>query len=203
MAKKTLNIVESAYRAVMEEQDDTILWLLAAMQGAGANHTVVLRGNAVNYAVAGQGAPGLAIGAWKQTQAPRMDHDLVDLIEKRKIPSSSSRRIWPSGASSAANWSPAFSCSTQRCFRSKWLSTNSSHIGREMAVRYRGALRKRPRPLRPQCHPSTPTAICRFSPWSSCRAMDALLRRVCERHLGALALDPVRANCEHSSRYVT
>jgi hypothetical protein len=86
MAKKTLNIVESAYRAVMEEQDDTILWLLAAMQGAGADHTVVLRGNAVNYAVAGQGAPGLAIGAWKQTQAPRMDYDLVDLIEKRKIP---------------------------------------------------------------------------------------------------------------------
>jgi sulfur transfer complex TusBCD TusB component (DsrH family) len=86
MAKKTLNIVESAYRAVMEEQDDTILWLLAAMQGAGAEHTVVLRGNAVNYAVAGQGAPGLAIGGWKQTQAPRMDNDVIDLIEKRKIP---------------------------------------------------------------------------------------------------------------------
>jgi sulfur relay (sulfurtransferase) DsrF/TusC family protein len=85
MAKKTLNIVETAYRAVMEEQDDTILWLMAAMQGAGADHTVVLRGNAVNYAVAGQGAPGLSIGAWKQSQAPRMDHDLVDLIEKRNI----------------------------------------------------------------------------------------------------------------------
>ena len=42
MAKKTLNIVESAYRAVMEEQDDTILWLLAAMQSAGAEHTVVI-----------------------------------------------------------------------------------------------------------------------------------------------------------------
>jgi hypothetical protein len=86
MAKKTLNIVESAYRAVMEEQDDTILWVLAAMQGAGAAHTVVLRGNAVNYAVAGQGVAGLTIGDWKQTQAPRMDKDVTDLIEKRQIP---------------------------------------------------------------------------------------------------------------------
>jgi sulfur relay (sulfurtransferase) DsrF/TusC family protein len=85
VAKKTLNIVESAYRAVMEEQNDTILWLLAAMQGAGAEHTVLLRGNAVNYAVAGQGAPGLAIGGWKQTQAPRMDRDVIDLIENRKM----------------------------------------------------------------------------------------------------------------------
>jgi hypothetical protein len=86
MAKKALNIVDSAYRAVMEEQDDTILWLLAAMQSAGAEHTVVLRGNAVNYAVAGQGAPGLTIGGWKQTLAPRMDKDIIDLIEKREIP---------------------------------------------------------------------------------------------------------------------
>ena len=86
MAKKTLNIVESAYRAVMEEQDDTILWVLAAMQAAGADHTVVLRGNAVNYAVAGQGAPGLTVGEWKQTQAPKMDRDVADLIDKRKIP---------------------------------------------------------------------------------------------------------------------
>ncbi len=86
MAKKTLNIVESAYRAVMEEQDDTILWLLAVMQGAGAEHTVVLRGNAVNYAVAGQGAPGLTVGRWRQTQAPKLDRDVIDLIEQRRIP---------------------------------------------------------------------------------------------------------------------
>jgi len=86
VAKKTLNIVESAYRAVMEEQDDTILWLLAAMQGAGGTHTVVLRGNAVNYAIAGQGVPGLTVGEWKQTQPPKMDRDVVDLIENRKIP---------------------------------------------------------------------------------------------------------------------
>jgi hypothetical protein len=85
MSKTTLNIVESAYRAVMEEQDDTVLWLLAAMQAAGARHTVVLRGNAVNYAVAGQGAPGLTVGQWKQSQAPRMDRDVRDLIENRKM----------------------------------------------------------------------------------------------------------------------
>jgi sulfur transfer complex TusBCD TusB component (DsrH family) len=86
VAKKTLNIVESAYRAVMEEQDDTVLWLLAAMQGAGAEHTVVLRGNAVNYAVAGQEVSPLKIGAWRQQHPPRMDRDVLDLIEKRKIP---------------------------------------------------------------------------------------------------------------------
>ena len=83
---RILNIVETAYRATLEEQDDTILWLLAAMQGAGAEHTVVLRGNAVNYAVSGQGVPGLTVGEWKQTQAPKMDRDVLDLIEKRKIP---------------------------------------------------------------------------------------------------------------------
>lgn len=86
MSKKTLNIVESAYRAVMEEQDDTILWLLAAMQGAGAEHTVVLRGNAVNYAVTGQQATPLKVGTWAQTHPPRMDRDVIDLIENRKIP---------------------------------------------------------------------------------------------------------------------
>ena len=85
MAKKTLNIVESAYRAVMEEQDDTVLWVLAAMQGAGAEHTVVLRANAVSYAVAGQGAPGMSVGRWSQTSAPKMDRDVADLIEKRKM----------------------------------------------------------------------------------------------------------------------
>ena len=55
------------------------------MQAAGGAHTVVLRGNAVNYAISGQGAPGLTIGEWKQTQVPRMDRDVSDLIHNRKI----------------------------------------------------------------------------------------------------------------------
>jgi hypothetical protein len=43
MAKKTLNIVESAYRAVTAEQDDTILWLPAAMQVAAPRSHVTLQ----------------------------------------------------------------------------------------------------------------------------------------------------------------
>jgi hypothetical protein len=86
MPKSILHIVESAYRGVVEEQDDTILWLLAAMQVAGAEQRVLLRGNAVNYAVAGQGAPALSIGGWNQTGAPKLDRDVAALINERGIP---------------------------------------------------------------------------------------------------------------------
>jgi hypothetical protein len=79
---KALNIVESAYRATLEEQDDTIVWLTHAMRGAGAQIDLLLRGNAVNYAVCGQDASGLAFGRWKQTQPPRIEHDLASLIAK-------------------------------------------------------------------------------------------------------------------------
>ena len=36
--------------------------------------------------VAGQGVPGLTVGEWKQTQAPKIDRDVLDLIETRQIP---------------------------------------------------------------------------------------------------------------------
>ena len=79
---KALNIIESAYRATIEEQDDTIVWICHAMKGAGADLDVLLRGNAVNYAAKGQDASGLAIGAWKQTQPPRLADDISSLVAK-------------------------------------------------------------------------------------------------------------------------
>lgn len=82
MALKVLNIVETAYRATLEEQDDPILWITAAMKGAGADLGVLLRGNAVNYAVKGQDASGLAFGAREHTHPPKLDRDVTELIGK-------------------------------------------------------------------------------------------------------------------------
>jgi sulfur transfer complex TusBCD TusB component (DsrH family) len=79
---KALNIVASAYRATVEEQDDTIVWLSHAMKGAGASIDLLLRDDAVNYAVRGQDASGLEFGRWKQTEPPRVAHDLAMLIAK-------------------------------------------------------------------------------------------------------------------------
>ena len=82
MAKRVLSIIESAYRGTLEEQDDTIVWLTHAMKGAGADLTVLLRGNAVNYVVRGQSAKGLAFGSWTQTQPPQLEHDIASLCNK-------------------------------------------------------------------------------------------------------------------------
>ena len=81
MAKKILNIVESAYRATLEEQDDTIVWLSHAMKRAGADLGVLLRGNAVACGVNGQDASGLSFGDKRQTQPPRLALDIAKLIE--------------------------------------------------------------------------------------------------------------------------
>lgn len=79
---KVLKIVETAYRATSEEQDDTVIWIAHAMRGAGAELGVLLIGNAVNYAAAEQDASGLTLGAWQQTQPPMLAQDLAALIRK-------------------------------------------------------------------------------------------------------------------------
>lgn len=82
---KALSIVASAYRATIEEQDDTIVWLSHAMRGAGASIDLLLRDNAVNYAVRAQDASGLQFGHWKQTEPPRIAHDVASLIAKGAV----------------------------------------------------------------------------------------------------------------------
>lgn len=82
MPKKILQIVESAYRATLEEQDDTVVWITHAMKGAGGELDVLLRGNAVNYAVKSQDASGLAFGAKRQTQPPRIAEDVAKFADR-------------------------------------------------------------------------------------------------------------------------
>jgi sulfur transfer complex TusBCD TusB component (DsrH family) len=79
---KTLQIVDTAYRATLEEQDDTILWLTQVLRGAGAELALLLRGNAVNYAVANQQPVALAIGEWRQAHPPSLAADLKALRAK-------------------------------------------------------------------------------------------------------------------------
>jgi hypothetical protein len=82
MAKKILQVVESAYRATVEEQDDTVIWFTGAIRAAGADVSILLRGNAVGYAVRGQDASGLAFGDWKQTQPPDIAGDVAKLAAR-------------------------------------------------------------------------------------------------------------------------
>jgi len=79
-----LSIIDTAGRATIEEQDDTAVWFTHAMKNGGADVSILLRGDAVNYAVLDQDAKGLRFGA-RAVKGPDMVRDIKAIIAK-KIP---------------------------------------------------------------------------------------------------------------------
>ena len=80
---RALQIIETAYRGTLEEQDDTIIWLIHAMRNNDADISVLLCGNAVNYIVCGQKPPLLDFNNWKQTQETDIEGDIEKLIKRQ------------------------------------------------------------------------------------------------------------------------
>jgi hypothetical protein len=78
---RVLQIIEPAYRATLEEQDDTVLWFTRAIRAAGASADVLLCGTAVNYTVRDQDAEGFRVGGWTQSHPPAIEHEITKLIE--------------------------------------------------------------------------------------------------------------------------
>ena len=80
---KVLNIVESAFRTLVEEQDDTILWLTQSLARAGADISILLKGNASIYPFVTEPIPALELGDWKQTSPANLSHDLYRIFQDR------------------------------------------------------------------------------------------------------------------------
>ncbi len=82
---KVLQVVEQGFRTLVEEQDDTILWLTRSMLGAGAQLSVLLSGHAACYAVQQRRQPKLTLGDWQQSQPAEVSRDL-DALTTEGVP---------------------------------------------------------------------------------------------------------------------
>lgn len=79
---KALQVIESAYRCTIEEQDDPAVWIAHALKNADADLSVLLRGNAVNYAVCNQDAAGLVFGSMAHAHPPEIDTEINRFLSK-------------------------------------------------------------------------------------------------------------------------
>ena len=77
--KKVLCILETAYRGTLEEQDDAALWFTHSLKNAGGDMGVLLRGNAVNYAITDQDPTGITIGKIEIERPLHPERALLDM----------------------------------------------------------------------------------------------------------------------------
>lgn len=79
---RVLQVIDQAFRTTVEEQDDTILWLIRSMRGAGAELMVLLSGHAAQYATLKQRQQPLQLGEWRQSQPADLPADLTGLFDQ-------------------------------------------------------------------------------------------------------------------------
>lgn len=72
-----LCICDQGYRASVEEQDDTAVWLAHMLQRQeGTTTALLLRGSMVNYASATQKPTAVSFGSWSQAHPADLARDL-------------------------------------------------------------------------------------------------------------------------------
>jgi len=82
MSKKVLSVIDTAYRACQEEQDDAGLWFSSAVNNSGVDMAILLTGNAVNYAVKGHTTTPLSVGGGTVPHPFDPGQDIERLAEK-------------------------------------------------------------------------------------------------------------------------
>lgn len=81
MTKSILSVIQSGYRCLHEEQDDTVLWLSQSLRTQGGDLSILFRGESVNYLVRSQEAGALSFGSWKQSNPPRIQREVQKLLD--------------------------------------------------------------------------------------------------------------------------
>ena len=76
-----LCICDQGYRASVEEQDDTVVWMAHMLQKQDdTSATLLLRGSAVNYANKAQRSVPVTFGEWTQKQPADFPRDLSRFV---------------------------------------------------------------------------------------------------------------------------
>lgn len=81
-----LQVLDQAFRTTVEEQDETILWLIQSMLTRSKLNPenkidLLLSGHAVYYAFQKKPQPALSIGDWTQTQPADISRDITNLLK--------------------------------------------------------------------------------------------------------------------------